>query len=297
MILEVGGTGQLGGRVVRLLREQGRPVRCLLLPQSDDAELRRLGVDVVRGDLSDGGTLPAACAGVDTVVATATVMSRRLAGGGGPSIHDVDQDGMSALTDAAERAGVQRFVHVSFAGIDSALGSPLDQAKMATEKRLSRSPMRTVVVRPDAFQEIHLGPMGRFDIARGKVSVIGRGNTKRRWVATDDVARLIVAVSVEPDPPRLVEFGGPDAISRNEAIALAERAMGRSLKRQHLPRAVARLGMRVLARRNDALASVFGAGLAQDLVEARWDDKPLRDRGITPRSASEFIEEQARARR
>jgi hypothetical protein len=29
-------------------------------------------------------------------------------------------------------------------------------------------------------------------------------------------------------------------------------------------------------------------------VEATWDDLPLRERGITPRSASEFLREQAR---
>ena len=37
---------------------------------------------------------------------------------------------------------------------------------------------------------------------------------------------------------------------------------------------------------DDALATVFGAGVHQDTVEATWDDAPLRQRGITPRSAS-----------
>lgn len=293
MMLMVGGTGELGGRVLRLLHERGQSLRCLLLQGSGTTALQRLGVEVVRGDLSEPACLPHVCAGVDTVVATASVMSRRLAGDGGPSIREADQIGMSSLVDAAEQAGVQRFVYVSSAGIDSAAGSPLERAKLATEQRLSRSSMRSVIVRPDAFQEIHLGPRGRFDLARGKVAVIGRGDTKRRWVSTEDVAMLIAAVALEPDPPRVVEFGGPEAISRNEAIAVAERATGRTMKRQHMPRTVARLGMRILARPNDALASVFGAGLAMDLVEARWDDKPLRDRGITPTSATEFVEKQA----
>ena len=42
-----------------------------------------------------------------------------------------------------------------------------------------------------------------------------------RWVSTDDAAALVAAVAVEPDPPAMVEFGGPEAISRNEAIAIA----------------------------------------------------------------------------
>ena len=60
MILVVGGTGELGGRVVRLLRERGQCVRCLVRPGSDDSELRRQDVDVVRGDLTDPESLPAA---------------------------------------------------------------------------------------------------------------------------------------------------------------------------------------------------------------------------------------------
>ena len=44
MILVVGGTGDLGGRVTRILSEQGQAVRCLVRPTSDDAVVRGLGV-------------------------------------------------------------------------------------------------------------------------------------------------------------------------------------------------------------------------------------------------------------
>lgn len=293
MILVVGGTGELGGRVVRLLRERGERVRCLVRPGTDDAELRGQDVDVVRGDLTDPESLPAACEGADVVVATATAIARRLAGARHPTIREVDEVGMAALVGAAEAAGVERFVYVSYAGADAGLGMPLERAKAATEQRLRTSPMRAVVVRPDAFQEIHLTPIGRFDIAQGKVAVFGTGDARRRWVSVDDVAALLAAVAVEPEPPDVVEFGGPEALSRNEAIALAERLTGRHIKVQRLPRPVARLGMRLLARPNDALASVFGTGLLQDLGESRCDDAPLTQRGITARPASQFIREQA----
>lgn len=296
MILVVGGTGLLGGRVVGLLRGRGQPVRCLVRDGTDATGLRDQGVQVVRGDLVDPASLAAACDDMDTVIATATAITRRLAGVRGPSIHEVDEVGMAALVDAAEEADVQRFVYLSFPGAE-AHGTPLGRAKVATEQRLAASRMRTVVVRPDAFQEVHLGPLGRFDLAAGKVAVFGKGDTRQRWVSADDVAALVAAVAVEPDPPAMIEFGGPEALSRNEAIAVAEQATGRTFKSQHMPRAVARIGMHILARPNDALASLFGAGLAQDLVESHWDDSPLRQRGITPRSASDFIKEQARALR
>jgi uncharacterized protein YbjT (DUF2867 family) len=264
-------------------------------PDTDAAPLRQLGVEVVRGDLTDPASLPAACEGAETVVASATAIARVLAGAKHPSIHEADEVGMASLVEAAEAAGVQRFVYVSYAGADSALGTPLERAKAATEKRLARSPMRRVVVRPDAFQEIHLAPIGRFDIHAGKVAVFGKGDTKRRWVATEDVASLVAAVVVEDDPPDIVTFGGPEAISRNEAIAIAEQATGKKVKVQRMPRAAARLGMRLLDRPKPAMATIFGTGLMQDLVEVTWDDAPLRERGIIARSASDWIKEQARA--
>ena len=124
MIFVAGGTGELGGRVVRLLREQGHAVRCLVRPGSNGEELRSWGAEVVGGDLANPASLHGACEGAVTVVATATVIGRRLAGAHRPSIREVDQVGMSALVDAAEEASVERFVFVSFAGADAQLGTP-----------------------------------------------------------------------------------------------------------------------------------------------------------------------------
>ncbi|RAX47132.1 hypothetical protein DQ354_02750 [Arthrobacter sp. AQ5-06] len=293
MILVVGATGDLGGRVARLLRSDGQDVRCLVRRHSDDAGLRGIGADIARGDLTEPATLAAACQGVDTVIATATAITRRLAGTYPATIRSADEDGTRSLVDAAEAAGVRRFVYISFAGADAGIGTPLERAKIATEKHLANSVMQTVIARSDAFQEVHLSPMARFDIAAGKVSVIGRGDTGRRWVAIEDVAALLAALALEPNPPALLEFGGPEPLTKNEAIAIAEDLTGRRMKVQRMPRLVARVASRLLGRRNDALASVFGAGVHQDTCEATWDDRPLRQRGINPRSASDFLREQA----
>jgi uncharacterized protein YbjT (DUF2867 family) len=292
VILVVGGTGDLGGRVVRLLREGGHEVRCLVRPGTDDSGVLALGATVVRGDLTEPDTLGPACQGVGTVVATATMIARRFAGARRPTIREADEVGMGWLVDAAESAGVERFVYLSFPGVDSAVGTALERAKLAIEERLRDSTLRPVIVRSDGFQEIHLGPAGRFDVAAGKVAVIGKGDTKRRWISTEDVAALVAELAVEPDPPLVFEVGGPEAISKNEAVAIVEGITGRPLKVQRMPRPVARLAARLLDKRNDALASAFGAGLLQDLRPADWDDAALRQRGIVPRSASDFLREQ-----
>lgn len=297
MILVVGGTGELGGRVVRRLLDAGQQVRATVRAGSDGSPLRSAGVEVVQADLTDPASLGRACEGVDVVVASATAIGRRLAGAKGPTIRAVEEQGMAALIAAAEASGVQRFVYVSYAGVNESPPTPMSRAKAATERRLATSPMRRVVVRPDAFQEVHLAPVGRFDLPAGKVNTFGKGDTKHRWVAVDDVAALVATVAMEPDPPELIEFGGPEAISRNECVAVAEDASGRSIKVLRAPLPVARLLMKLLGLtgRGDAMASIIGLGIVMDESPITWDDAPLRERGIMPRSATDWIKQQAAA--
>ena len=52
--------------------------------------------------------------------------------------------------------------------------------------------------------------------------------------------------------------------------------------------------MQVIGR-GDAMASIVGLGVTMDESEINWDDAPLRERGITPRSATDWINQQAAA--
>ncbi|WP_457950944.1 SDR family oxidoreductase [Pseudarthrobacter sp. alpha12b] len=295
MILLVGATGDLGGRVAWLLRESGQDVRCLVRPTTDDSPLRAIGAETVRGDLTDPATLAPACRGVETVIATATAITRRFARTSSATIRDVDEVGMGHLVDAAEAVGVQRFVYLSFPIGSASLRTPLEQAKLAIERRLANSPMRAVVVRSDGLQEVQLSRAARFDLAAGKAAVIGKGDTRRRLVSTGDIAALVAAVALEPDPPAQIDVGGPEPLTKKEIIGLAGELAHHPLKVQHMPRPVARLLTLMLKRRNDAMASALGVGLSSDIEEATWDDKPLRQRGINPKSVSAFLAEQARA--
>ena len=60
-VLVVGGTGDIGGRVVRALVAQGKRVRALVRPGSDPSALEAQGVAIVRGDLTDAASLEPCC--------------------------------------------------------------------------------------------------------------------------------------------------------------------------------------------------------------------------------------------
>lgn len=295
MILVCGATGELGGRVVRRLVADGQEVRALVRPTSDASGLEGLGVEVVRGDLRDAGSLAAAMVGVVTVVTTVTAIGRVLAGDTELTLADVDRDGSRNLVRAAEDAGVRRFVYVSAAGVAQGMGAraPLVAAKLATEELLGRSPMETVSVRPDMFQEVWLAPATGVDPAAGKALVYGKGRTPHRYVAIDDVAALVTHLATADDVPSVVEFGGPEALTRDEVVAAFEDATGRTMKTRHVPRPILSVASRLLSRPKPVLASLMGMALHSDLHASPWDDRPLREAGIDPRPATAYIRQAA----
>lgn len=296
MILVCGATGELGGRVARRLVAKV-PVRALVRPATNASELEAAGVEVVRGDLREAASLGPALVGVDTVVTTANAISRILSGAKDVTIAGVDGTGNLNLIRAAQNAGVTRFVLLSGAGLGPQLAgmAPLSGAKWAAEQALAATPMQRVIVRPDMFQEVWLAPMTGIDAAAGKALIYGRGQTPQRYVAIDDVADLVAHLTLADSPPEVVEFGGPQALSRMEVVALFEEATGAPMKVRHVPRLALSVGHRVLARPKPEIASLMAMALYADTHPATWDDAPLRAAGITPRPASEFIRGAERA--
>jgi uncharacterized protein YbjT (DUF2867 family) len=116
-VLVVGGTGALGGRVVRELVNRGRSVRALVREGSDGSRLTDQGVEIVRGDLVDPASLEPALDGVDALVTTAAGYVRRRKG---DSLAAVDDRGNRNLVDAARKAGLGRFVFTSILTADMA---------------------------------------------------------------------------------------------------------------------------------------------------------------------------------
>ncbi len=288
-ILLCGGTGELGGAVARHLHARGVPFRALVRPGSDAGTVATLGASIVRGDVREPASLVAALAGITVVMTSVNAIGRLLGGARDLSIRDVDEHGNANLISAAEAAGVERFVFVSMLGDHAAAHTPFTDAKAATEARLRASRMREVIVRPDAFQEVWLGPAGGFDLAGGKVRVFGKGLARRRHVSIEDVAEAVVRVALADDPPRTLDLAGSEALSANEAIVLFERALGRPLRVSHVPRAALVAGRTLLRAVKPEVASIMGMALAGDLADTAGGDEGFRGLGIEPRPASAWI--------
>src|SRR3712207_2174199 len=225
-LLLVGGTGLLGGRIAERLAARDVPFRALVRPRTDASALEALGAEIVRGDLTDAPSLPAAVAGMRTVVTTANSIGRILDGAKDLTIESVDRKGSESLIKAAEAAAVQRFVFVSAAGLTPAMvaRAPFAAAKKQTEQALQASAMRSVIVRPGAFQELWLSPTVGLLPHRRVTMIFGHGRTPDPYVAVDDVAEAVVRLALADDPPAEVDFSGPQRLTRHEVIDAFERA-------------------------------------------------------------------------
>ena len=111
MILVTGGTGFVGPKVVRALRERDLPVRCLARRPEREAELAGTGVELVRGDMTDAESLRRAADGCHTVVHLVAIRQ-----GKPEQFERIMIEGTRNLLAAATEAGVRRFVLMSALG-------------------------------------------------------------------------------------------------------------------------------------------------------------------------------------
>jgi uncharacterized protein YbjT (DUF2867 family) len=227
MILLVGATGQLGGRIARELLSTGAAVRALCRPASGYAALKRMGAAVAFGDLRDPASLDRACDGIDTVVTTANTARR----GGDDTVDAVDLQGTRDLIDAARKAGVRRFIFMSALGAAQTSPVPFMAAKGRSEAHLRESGMVWTVVAPNLFMGTWVTLVVQQPAVAGEpVIIIGQGRTRHTFIAEHDVAGFTVAAINSPEASnRRLAIGGPEALSWRDVIATYERVLGRTL--------------------------------------------------------------------
>jgi nucleoside-diphosphate-sugar epimerase len=202
-VVVAGGHGQIARRLGRLLAARGDEVVGLVRQTSHLDDLAADGSSALLLDLEDASVddVAAALERADAVVFAAGAGP----GSGIPRKDTVDRAASVLLADAAERAGVARFLQISSMGVDQvrtgAVPSGRDevfvaylQAKAAAEDDLRRrSGLRWTILRPGALTD---------DPGTGQVTLAPQ--VPRGAVPRDDVAAVLVALLDEPGTSGLV---------------------------------------------------------------------------------------------
>lgn len=233
-VLVVGATGSLGMEICQQLVNAGRKVKGFVRSSSDPAKvkaLKQLGAEIVEGDLKYPESINKAIDGVVSVISTASSTLSRQAG---DSIESVDNIGQLNLVQAANDAGVNQFIYISF--YPMALHFPLQTAKRNVEKKLLESKMNYTILQPSFFMEIWLSPAVGFDFPHSKVIIYGEGKNKLNLISLKDVA-AIAAASLDKEAARksIFQLGGPEAVSPLEVVKIFEEYTGNKFSIEHVP--------------------------------------------------------------
>jgi nucleoside-diphosphate-sugar epimerase len=116
-VFVTGGTGFIGGEVVRQLRARGDEVRCLVRTPEKGAGVSALGCELVSGDLGDEAALRAGMEGCDAVIHAAAMYEVGIPKSQRPAMWEANVAGTERVMKVALEAKVPRVVYVSTVGI------------------------------------------------------------------------------------------------------------------------------------------------------------------------------------
>ncbi|MQA74404.1 MAG: NAD-dependent epimerase/dehydratase family protein [Solirubrobacterales bacterium] len=115
-IFLTGGTGFIGGRVARALRERGDEVRALARSVERGAELERLGCELVIGDLADDAAIASGLEGREALIHGAAIFEVGIPAGEHRAMYEANVLGTERVLETALEAGTPKVVYVSTVG-------------------------------------------------------------------------------------------------------------------------------------------------------------------------------------
>ncbi len=247
MLLLTGATGVVGSALLGKLVDEDEPVRCLV------RDPRRLGalrvrVQIALGDLSDPRSFRNAMRGVDTVAHLATVTRDQRRG----SIEELTAMASWRMVQAAERAGVERFVLLSALGASKHHPARLLRTKALAEQAVRDSALRSTVVATSftyAAGDRWLRLIERLSVLP-IVPVPGAGRAHCQPIWAQDVASCLIAALRRPPAEEHVryELAGPQTLSYNDAVRAILRCVGHERPLLNLPFPLARRILRSIER-------------------------------------------------
>ncbi len=242
-VLVTGGTGFVGTRVVHALRARELPVRALVRDPKRGAMLEGWGCELVPGDVTDVDSLRRAVDGADAVVHLVAMIKGKPA-----DFERVMEDGTGTLVQAAEEAGVRRFVLMSALGTSEANRDlvPYFHAKWSMEQTVAASTVESVVFRPSFVFGSGGGVLPTFvrQVRWSPVTtIVGSGEQRLQPIWVDDVGAFFAgAIDKAGAAGRTFELGGADALTWNDLYARIRAKLGARRATLHVPVSVMRAG-------------------------------------------------------
>jgi 2-alkyl-3-oxoalkanoate reductase len=259
MNLVTGATGFLGSHIVERLVQEGQRVRVLARPSSDTTFVDSLGVEKIVGDLTDPSSAERACRDVETVYHAA---AKVVDWGPWDEFRKHIINATDTLAQAARRASVRRFLHVSSVSVYEGYGRPdriIDEtapiigrtdrwdyygrAKAEAERNLwamyERGVLPLTVVRPAwMYGSRDRTAMPRFHrlLTTGKIRILGSGGDSVSTIFVRNAVDICLrAATNERAVGQAYNCSSDGPITQRELLDLWADAFGVSRPRHRVP--------------------------------------------------------------
>lgn len=213
-ILVAGGTGNLGGRIIKALVKRGAEVRAIVRNGSKPekiAKLTELGAIVITVDMSDVEQLKQACQGASCVVSALS------------GLHETIVDSQIKLLDAAIAAGVPRFIPSDFSSDFTKLPAGENRnfdLRKEFHQYLDKLPIAATSILNGAFADILSYGTPLYNVKNYSVGYWGdKSDWKIDFATMDDTADYTAAAAINPSTPRILRIASFQ-ISPNELVAI-----------------------------------------------------------------------------
>jgi uncharacterized protein YbjT (DUF2867 family) len=286
-----GRVGAVGRTLTELLLKHGESVRAMVRTEDERAQaLRDMGAEVVVGDLLDLDSMHRVVDGVERVYFSMSV----------------SQDYLAATVNVAAVAkhhGVRAFVNMSQMSmsqmsITETTTSPQHKLQWLSEQALNWSGLPVVHVRPTIFLEGFFMTFTPDTVRKSNQIKLPFGDGKTSPVAAEDVARVLAAVLVNPQPHmgKIYHPTGPQSENMYFYAQEYSEALGRKITYQDIPvepwrDSLVKIGLPVhLVNHLATMANMHRAGRFD-----RMTDDVLTLTGRQPLSVHEFVKKNAAA--
>lgn len=228
LVLLTGGTGYVGGRLIRLLEQRKLRLRCLARKPEQLRSRVQSTTDVVAGDVLDVDSLEKALQGVSTAYYLVHLMS------GVKDFEQADRQAALNFSEAAKKSGLKKIIYLGGLGDDQDPKlSPHLRSRHEVGEILRASGAETIEFRASVV--IGSGSLS-FDLVKSlterlPVMLCPRWlTTPTQPIAIDDVlAYLVAALDLPQGGSRIFEIGCPDVTTYGDIIR--EYARQRGLRR------------------------------------------------------------------
>jgi dihydroflavonol-4-reductase len=256
-VFVTGGTGFIGGEIVRQLRDRGDEVVCLVRTPSKATKLRGLGCELTSGSLSDEAAIRRGMHGCDAVIHAAAMYEVGIPAKQRPAMWEANVAGTEQVMKAALEEKVPRIVYVSTVGIfgnthrqvvDESYKNPetdftsyYEETKLEAHKLVQRmideQELPTIIVQPGGVY----GPGDTSQVAdlleqffAGKLPLLPFPELGICMSHVEDIACGVLLALHRGGLGETYVISGP-ATTMREAIETVARVSGRKAPKRDLP--------------------------------------------------------------